>query len=484
MDEITAGRNREVRRAAARRRRRIAGATLTAGAAALGTSAAFVSSTATTAGANSYTVTTTSDDPGPGTLRQAILDANSNPGPDTISFDPSVVGTITLKSDLPTIDDDVSIIGPGADKLTVSGDNHQFSLFLFDGVDTALISGLTLTQGEAQHVHDSGSGGGAALYGNGTLTVANMVISDNHADNDGAGLWCYVGDSSGHATLNVSGSLITGNTADAGGGGLYTDGCDLAMVSSTVSHNHATDTGGGLYAIDGSAGILDSTISANETDGSGGGGIGADGATLFLGNSTVSGNTSVGDGGGIYSTYSELFLDQSTITDNHTTDSGNDVAGVFIGLGEGEKSASGSRHEGPRPGAHVSAVDDIHSNGTIIAGNHGTDVGVAGTLLSDHSLIGTIEGTTLQDIGGTILGQDPLLGPLMNNGGPTDTHALLPGSPAIDTGPNPVPDFPGNDTDQREAGFPRVVNGVVDIGAYEVQAEQIAPLPIQPNFPG
>ena len=107
-------------------------------------------------------------------------------------------------------------------------------------------------------------------------------------------------------------------------------------------------------------------------------------------------------------------------------------------------------------------------------------------MLSDHSLIGTIEGATLTDQGGTILGVDPGLGPLTGNGGPTQTHALLTGSPAIDHGPLPVAAFPGNENDQREAGFARVVNGTADIGAFEVQEPTPAPaaLVITPRFTG
>ena len=73
------------------------------------------------------------------------------------------------------------------------------------------------------------------------------------------------------------------------------------------------------------------------------------------------------------------------------------------------------------------------------------------------------------------------MGLLQNNGGPTQTHALLPGSPAINTGPVPVATFTGNENDQRGAGYPRVVAGIVDIGAFEVQ-----PLPpaIVPTFTG
>jgi hypothetical protein len=121
----------------------------------------------------------------------------------------------------------------------------------------------------------------------------------------------------------------------------------------------------------------------------------------------------------------------------------------------------------------------VHAAGVIIAGNDGADVGQAGTLFSDHSLLGTVEGTTLTDEGGTIEGQVPVLGPLAANGGPTRTHALLTGSPAIDHGPVPVPVFTGNAFDQRGAGFLRVVDGTVDIGAYEVQAD-VPPAPPGP----
>ncbi len=93
----------------------------------------------------------------------------------------------------------------------------------------------------------------------------------------------------------------------------------------------------------------------------------------------------------------------------------------------------------------------------------------------------------MTDTGGTIMGQDPTLGPLQNNGGPTETMALLPGSPAIDAGPNPVPSFPTNEFDQRGDGFTRVVNGTVDIGAFEVQPPP-TPAPeavvIAPKFTG
>ena len=77
------------------------------------------------------------------------------------------------------------------------------------------------------------------------------------------------------------------------------------------------------------------------------------------------------------------------------------------------------------------------------------------------------------------LGVNPLLGALADNGGPTQTHALLPGSPAVNAGPNPLTPFPGSADDQRGAGYARVVGGRVDIGAFEVQ-----PTTIEPTFTG
>ncbi len=135
----------------------------------------------------------------------------------------------------------------------------------------------------------------------------------------------------------------------------------------------------------------------------------------------------------------------------------------------------------------------MSATGTILAKNVGEDIGTNGNpgavLTSDHSLLGVVgDGVTVTDVGGTLTGVDPLLGPLQNNGGPTDTHELLTGSPAINTGPTPVPSFPTNEFDQRGSGFDRVVDGVVDIGAFEVQPpptpEPIVPIVITPKFTG
>ena len=130
---------------------------------------------------------------------------------------------------------------------------------------------------------------------------------------------------------------------------------------------------------------------------------------------------------------------------------------------------------------------ETSSVGTIIAGNVGTDVGDGSIVDSNHSLFGSVaSGTTVNDLGGTQIGADPMLGPLADNGGPTQTHALLAGSAAIDTSTVPVASFTGNAYDQRGAGFARVVNGVADIGAFEVQPPEVVPtaVVITPKFTG
>jgi hypothetical protein len=103
---------------------------------------------------------------------------------------------------------------------------------------------------------------------------------------------------------------------------------------------------------------------------------------------------------------------------------------------------------------------------------------------SDHSIIGEVDPavTVAAGVGNKVGVADPMLGPLADNGGPTMTHALLAGSPAIDAGPNPVPTFVGNEFDQRGVGFARIAFGVADAGAFELQAPTDEP--IVPSFTG
>src|SRR5262249_3717329 len=123
-----------------------------------------------------WTVTSFADS-GPGSLRQAVLEANGHPGADVINFAPAVRGTIGLTTGQLNITDDLTIDGPGADELTVSG-NHASRVFSISGGATVTFTGLTISDGRA--VGSPGSGGGIENNGS-TLTLAHVVLSNNEA---------------------------------------------------------------------------------------------------------------------------------------------------------------------------------------------------------------------------------------------------------------------------------------------------------------
>jgi hypothetical protein len=181
-----------------------------------------------------------------------------------------------------------------------------------------------------------------------------------------------------------------------------------------------------------------------------------------------------------------LDLVQSTVTANSAPVGGGlEIVNVVpTARAQSKGSDRGGLDDGARAGAAAIGDGAVNIVGTIVAGNTADDLGNdEGSAVSDHSIIGVVApGFVVTDAGGTIFGVDPMLGPLTDNGGPTQTHELLAGSPAIDTGPVPVPTFAGNEFDQRGNGFARVVAGTVDIGAFEVQAPE--PAVIQPKFTG
>lgn len=383
------------------------------------------------------------------------------------------------------------------------------------------ITGSTFTDNTAAN------GGALKIYGdddNTVVTITDTVISGNDVDDYGGGLYVsYVVD------LTISGSTITDNTADGGSGGgayiYYVDG-DISITDSTISGNTAGYLGGGLYlgseigseggsvtitrttiadntAVDEGGGLYlydlyapvtvrNSTISGNTAQN--GGGIyfsntqGSADAALIVENSTISGNSATGDGGGIWfgDTAYDLELVMTTITANTAAGDGDGIHFISpVVPGAAAAKAPKADRTGPKGtatpraprerGPRASVAGTQSATGTIIWGNGTEDLGGTGTITSTKNVIGTkAAGVTVT---GDSLATDPLLGPLTDNGGPTQTHALLVGSPAIDAGPTPVPAFPGNEYDQRGPDYTRVVNGTTDIGAYEVQ-------PLDPDVPG
>jgi predicted outer membrane repeat protein len=204
-------------------------------------------------------------------------------------------------------------------------------------------------------------------------------------------------------------------------------------VNSTISGNSAGTSGGGIGG--GDLSIVNSTISGNSAAASGGGIYGA--ATVE--NSTISGNSAGISGGGIYNN-SSLDVTLSTITGNSAPSGG----GIY-NVGSVEVS---------------NTILNAGASGENIFNDGGTVTSLGYNLSSDDGG-GYLTGP------GDQINTDPLLGPLQDNGGPTLTHALLPGSPAIDAGD---PNFtPPPFTDQRDCHFDRVFNGRIDIGAFETQ---------------
>jgi hypothetical protein len=476
--------NRAARRSAARRSRKIAAlssrAVLATGMA-TGALAAFPHG----AGAATTITVTNTNDSGAGSLRQALLDAN--PG-DTVDLS-GVTGAITLSTGELKIHDAVSIVGPGPSALTVDANHASRVFYLHTDLSgaTLTISGLTITGGSAEE------GGGVYFdcnHGSGSFVVDNSVVTGNTVTDLGGGLYFDQCDAGG--SMTVSNSVVSNNTStDDGAGGIWFDeGQNLTIQNSTISGNQAQDwRGGGVVFDDGASfSVIDSTISGNSASEQGGGlSIDRPTASALIANSTITGNTAATSGGGVYLEKGALSILQSTISGNTATDAGD---GLYIGY-----SRSDAAHSDRQEQASASAVTNANVQvvGTIVAANaDGTDdiasADLPNVLTLRSSVIGAVNGITPGDGGGNQMGvTDPGLDPLANNGGATETMALHTGSVAIDAGPDPVPDFPDNEFDQRGSGFPRVVNGTVDVGAFEVQpmpAPAPAAVVVTPKFTG
>jgi uncharacterized repeat protein (TIGR01451 family) len=240
--------------------------------------------------AATYTVTNTNDS-GAGSLRQAILDAESNGGADEIVFNAGVSGTITLGSALPEITEDLTITGPGADVLAVSGADSYRVFHITGGAVT--ISGLTISHGYPDTAGALGNyGGGLYIASPASVTLRECAITDNTLPSDGtlAGAGIY---SDGDLTLERC--TVSGNdAADNSGGGLFVFTPSLLSVTASTISGNSADYGGGIY-IDGTSAELNSTtVTNNSANGDDGGLVVDTMGTITLTNSIVAGNTSAG----------------------------------------------------------------------------------------------------------------------------------------------------------------------------------------------
>ncbi|MEM9352151.1 MAG: choice-of-anchor Q domain-containing protein [Planctomycetota bacterium] len=376
-------------------------------------------------------------------LREAVLLANTQPGNDTIAFDTAGVfstpQTITLGGTELLITDSVTITGPGQGQLTIDANNASRVFNINDGQASnsdVAISGLTMRRGFASGGSSSNgffSGAGGAVFTRENLTITGSTIADNRSDQG------------------------------SGGGGIHKmgDTSTLVLIESTVSGNRATNAeggGGGIQVYSGKAEIINSTVSGNTSDSGiigGGGGIllygFAPGSSLLISGSTISGNTltpsnssSPSYGGGISALAGTLVVRNSTIVGNSS-------------LAESGSLAYGGGIFGT-----------VALENSIVTGNSAADNGsdIYGRGVAFHSLIQDTAGWSFNDLGGNITGQDPKLGPLADNGGPTLTHALLPGSPALDAG----------------AAVPTVINGLLFNTGVDTQGSLLGDSVDDPHY--
>jgi hypothetical protein len=417
-----------------------------------------------------YVVTNTADS-GPGSLRAMLLSA---PAGSIVQFQAGLSGTITLTSGTLSITKNLTIAGPGASLITVSG-NNRFEDFDIGPAITVTISGLTIDNGTS-----TSFGGGIA--NNGALTLTKSTVSSNFAGSRGGGIY-----NSASGTLLVTNSVVTGNSTSNAGGGIFNVGTMIVSNSTLTTDGGANPDGGAIYN-QGTLTITSSTLSANGGVNAFGGAVRNDG-TLTVDGSTFSANIAA-TGGAIYNV-STLSITNSTLAGNSATQTSGHGGGALCNFGTGARATvinctvSGNTTQNQGGGLANDGGSLILGN-TIVAGNTASvGPGISGAVTSrGHDLIGDGSGSTglVNGVHGDQVGTSaspisPLLGPLQDNGGPTATFALLPGSPAIDAGDSSVAvNAQGKalTTDQRS--FSRLSNGTVDIGAFEVQTFVVSTL--------
>lgn len=456
-------------------------------------------------------------------LREAIVGANANPG-DTISFDASVFNgetgdMIRLDSQLPAITANVTIDATGTTEVVISGDvlgddslvsgakltdvantavtelDDNVRLLEINSGATVLI-GLTLTGGRT--TADFFHGGAIRSNSSSDLVIKNSTVSGNST----IGWIAYGGAIFSSGPVTLTGSVVSGNsTANNGakGGAIFAG--NVTLTDSTLSGNSTTGgnaDGGGIFSS--SATITNSTVSGNSTAGFRASGGGIQTGTAILLNSTLSGNstTNAESPGGGLSALGTVNLTNSTVSSNTTTLIFSEGAGIFSQGNVTLANSTITLNTAGNPavkGGGLHSVGNVDVSNSIVAGNSsngGSDIFLSTTrsptITARFSLIGTNNGNGIPaaptpDGNGNLIGTtgallDPKLGPLANNGGPTQTHKPLTDSPAVSAGDpsfDPSSFTPALVNDQRGNGFPRVGRGSgrLDMGAVEREPRNI-----------
>jgi CSLREA domain-containing protein len=445
-------------------------------------------------------VTTAQDevggDDGKISLREAIMAANTNAavfeapagsaGLDTIRFAPDLAGKmINLNSELGplTVTESLTLVGLGAKQLTISGNTNSriFDLAPADASQKykVTLTGVTLTNGFTD------SDGGAAIHtasftSTDSLTIRDCVLSHNQTannsanDNDGGALRMDAGN------LTIQNSTFSDNIAGGEGGAIRAHVDNLTIQDSTFSANTSNGQAGAMVLGTSKAGrfaIERATFEQNQAGSGGGGALWIDDGVGTISQCTFSKNTAGGEGGAIHIDEGPNVTIQNTTISANTSYGAEKGGGGISNLGDlmlRNVTITGNRAKNSRGGGILNSVGDTPGIttivNTIVEGNFDltgqNDLARGGGKINaQFSLIQSparaINGTDSHNI----FGFAASLGPLQDNGGPTKTHELLPGSKALNAGSNALVD--GLTTDQR--GLPRIVD-VVDMGAFEVQS--------------
>ncbi len=356
------------------------------------------------------------------TLNDAIDSANSDSAvgacaAGSAADEIQLTSDVVLTSPLSVINTDVLIEGNGH---TISRDPGagDFGLLHLQFANLVLRNS-TLTGGSAL------TGAAIRVGYNASLKVYDSLLTDNVADFGGGAILVYT------SLARIENSTLSYNSASTGAGLRATDYADVTIINSTLRGNSASSKGGGLYAgWDAVISVYGSSIVANSSS-LGGGVIASDESNVRLLNTTISGNTATNSGGGVYSeSYATVRLLNSTVI-------GNGEDNLYFGFTQGDIELYESIVALPTEG------DNCEGTGFLSGSGNFDDDG------------------TCPDAAPIVAGVDLDL-TIADNGGPTETHALLAGSVAADASPC------GPATDQR--GFSRS-DGLCDAGSFELGAE-------------
>jgi hypothetical protein len=321
----------------------------------------------------------------------------------------------------------------------------------------------------------AGSGGGIFNFTGGTTTITNSTINGNDAKRAGGGIEDQAGAGFGLDIMNTNLMNNTTGSAPGNGGAIHITGAADANISaSIISGNTAARDGGGLWNGSGIMTVTESTIDDNyamgTAPGNGGGGIWNNGGTVMVSRSTVSANhadMTNANGGGIYNANGSIDVDYSTVSGNSADNNGGGIYNVGTAMVSASTIANNSATNGGGIDQGIAVTNLTTLNNTIVADNMASGMGYdvfanAGAYASNgYNLIEKDDANVFPASATDIEGMDPNLGPLADNGGGTQTHALICPSPAVNAGDMTLM---AND----QTGMP-VFGGTRDIGSFELQ---------------